>query len=44
MDNFKSYEIEYVIESFVGTLLFFQISLSLGAIVWWKVYHKGLKS
>jgi hypothetical protein len=42
-DNYNYYEMDYVLKSFMGTLLFFLVSLSLGATVWWLVYHKGLK-
>ena len=42
-DHYNDYEMDYVLKSFVGSFLFFLVSLSLGATVWWKIYHKGLK-
>jgi len=41
--NYNDYEIGYVLESFMRLLLFFLVSLGLGATVWWKIYHKGIQ-
>ena len=44
LDNYDFYEMNYFLKSFVGALIFFLVSLSLGVTVWWRVYHKGLKN
>lgn len=44
VDYNSYYGIGYALKSFAGTWLFFVGSLSLGAIVWWKIYHKELRA
>ena len=44
LDAYRSYGLGFAVEYFMGEFLLFLVSLSLGATVWWRIYHKGIRS